>query len=472
MSSKFNIITIGILLISIIISSVICFFIPTIKINIIGLKNQTILIGQNYEELGAEVYFKSIFNKKELDYETVGKVDTSNIGKYVITYKTSYNGITKEAIRIINVVDNVKPTILVNKEIKACKKNNLIEMDVSAYDDYDGDLSNEINYKLKNNKIYLKVTDSSNNKTEIIKNIKYIDDEKPTITLNGASTIYLSLNSEYEELGAIAYDSCDGNITDEIKINGEVDVSVAGTYKILYKITDSLGNESKVIRNVIVQSDITNYKYPIAKNGTIYLTFDDGPGKYTEKVLDILSNYNIKATFFVTNQFPEYQYVIGKESENGHSVGIHTYSHKWSIYESVDSYLEDFNKIKDIIVKETGVEPKIFRFPGGSSNTVSKNYCKGIMTTLSKVMTEKGYTYFDWTFDSGDTNKKNNSTKTIIKNIKNNLKGDGEYVILMHDIKKNTLEALPEIIEFALEHGYKFSSLNESSPTEHFKLAN
>ena len=204
----------------------------------------------------------------------------------------------------------------------------------------------------------------------------------------------------------------------------------------------------------------------------IYLTFDDGPGKYTEQILEVLSKYDVKATFFVTNQFPNYQHLISEEYKQGHTIGIHTYSHKWSIYSDVETYLDDFNKINEIIRNQTGVESKIFRFPGGSSNTISKNYNKGIMTSLSQLMTEKGYIYFDWNIDSGDTAKKRNSKEDIIKNIKKNLNGDGAYIILTHDIRKNTLEALPEIIETAKTFGYEFAAISESTRAPHFEVSN
>lgn len=134
--------------------------------------------------------------------------------------------------------------------------------------------------------------------------------------------------------------------------------------------------------------------------------------------------------------------------------------------------MEDFNKMNDIIYQETGIYADIFRFPGGSSNTVSRGYHKGIMTKLAYLMEEKGYKYYDWTFDSGDTNKKDNSTKAIINNVKANLKGDGQYIILMHDIKKNTIEALPEIIKFALANNYTFDKITDKTIVPHFKIAN
>lgn len=472
MCSKKKMITLGIILILIIFLSIIYLLIPKIEIKLNGLQKSELNVGENYIEEGAEAYLNNIFNHKKLNIDIIGNIDITKIGKYTITYQTKYKNNIKKVNRIINVVDKIKPEITLNEEIKICKKNNLIEVNATAIDNYDGNISENIKYKVINNKVHLLVTDSSNNKTEIEESFKYIDDEVPILTLNNSDKINLNIGDEYIEYGANASDSCDGNITDKIVILGSVDTNTEGIYKIKYSIKDSLNNETIKYREVIVSDNNKKQTNSLINGATIYLTFDDGPGPYTEEILEILNRYNVKVTFFVTNQFPKYQYLIKEEYNNGHKIGIHTYSHKWSIYESVDSYLEDFNKIDEIIFNQTGIHTKIFRFPGGSSNRVSINYSRGIMTKLAKLMTDNGYTYFDWTFDSGDTNKNDNSSKAIINNIKKYVKDNGDYIILMHDIKKNTLEALPEIIEYLQNNGCKFSVLDENSVVTHFKIAN
>ena len=106
----------------------------------------------------------------------------------------------------------------------------------------------------------------------------------------------------------------------------------------------------------------------------VYLTFDDGPSDNTEEILDILKKYDVKATFFVVGNTSEHgQELLKRIVEEGHSIGIHSYSHKYSaIYDSEESFFEDFNKISDYIYDVTGVRTQICRLPGGSSNTVSK----------------------------------------------------------------------------------------------------
>lgn len=202
----------------------------------------------------------------------------------------------------------------------------------------------------------------------------------------------------------------------------------------------------------------------------IYLTFDDGPGPYTERLLDYLAQYDVKATFFVTNQSPRYRYVLKKIVDDGHAIGVHSYTHSWSIYSGVNSYMSDFNKMHDLIFKETGVDTKLFRFPGGTSNTVSRSYSRGIMTTLASQMTKSGYYYFDWNVDCGDTS--GYSASKIAQTTINQIKGKRTSIVLMHDLKKNTVNAIKTIIEYGLKNGYEFWVLDENSPQIRFKPAN
>ncbi len=465
---KKKIIIIGICLILILILLIVGIFVPQIKFDIIGNPSLTIEVGTEYNDSGAKAYIENIFGKKEISVTTINDVDSTKLGKYKITYIAKAKGMIKKETRNIKVVDTTPPEINIPAEIKACKNNKTFNINAQAEDKYDGDLTNEIKYHVVDDIIYLNVSDSSHNEKKTESKLIYIDSEKPEISLNGSATIYLTLNESYVEYGATAVDSCDGDISKNIKISGKVDNTKEGTYFIKYQVKDSFGNDETITRKIIVSSTKTSK----VTNGNIYLTFDDGPGQYTASYLDLLAKYDIKATFFVTGQFPKYFDLITREYEEGHTIGIHTYSHKWNIYESIDTYLEDFQKIEKVIYEKTNYHPQYFRFPGGSSNTISRRYCQNIMTDLSKIMTEEGYTYFDWTFDSGDTVKGKNTKTEIVKTVKSYLKGNGNYIILMHDLKKSSLEALPEIIEYALKQGYEFKKIDENTPIAHFKIAN
>lgn len=207
-----------------------------------------------------------------------------------------------------------------------------------------------------------------------------------------------------------------------------------------------------------------------AKGKTVYLTFDDGPSQYTPEILDILDEYNVKATFFVVNG--KYNHVMKDIVDRGHQIGLHCYKHVYSeIYESDEAYFKDLKKISDVVKKETGVESKLVRFPGGGSNTISKKYSKGIMTRLSKSVVEKGYGYFDWNCTNGDADGAN----TVVKQVTNCSqfpRGEKKIVVLMHDNKKITMESLPKIIEYYKACGMEFGVLTPSMEFKNHRVLN
>lgn len=165
-----------------------------------------------------------------------------------------------------------------------------------------------------------------------------------------------------------------------------------------------------------------------AKGKTVYLTFDDGPSQYTPEILDILDEYGVKATFFVVNG--KYNYVMKDIVDRGHQIGLHCYKHVYSeIYDSDEAYFKDLKKISDVVKKETGVESKLVRFPGGGSNTISKKYSKGIMTRLSQSVVEMGYGYFDWNCTNGDADGANTVVKQVI-NCSKFPRGEKNIVVL------------------------------------------
>ena len=210
-----------------------------------------------------------------------------------------------------------------------------------------------------------------------------------------------------------------------------------------------------------------------AESGICYLTFDDGPSNNTLKILDILDAYNIKATFFVVGT-AKTQY-LPQIANRGHAIGLHTKTHKYEmVYKDINSYLEDIKGISDIVYSKTGIRSNIIRFPGGSSNKISSNYCKGIMTDLSKRMPELGYSYFDWNVVSGDADAAVVPANTIVANVLNRAKGKKSICVLMHDNggKTTTVEALPQIIEGLKKMGYRFEKLTAESFGFHQNVIN
>ena len=202
-----------------------------------------------------------------------------------------------------------------------------------------------------------------------------------------------------------------------------------------------------------------------SNNGVIWLTFDDGPSaKLTPKVLDILKKENVKATFFVINYSESNEPIIKRIVAEGHTIGIHGYSHEYSkIYKSKETFMSNIYTLQDKIYKSTGVKSMYIRFPGGSSNTVSRKYCKGIMTELTKEVLAKGFKYFDWNISSGDAGGAKDA-KAVYKNVKKSLSKKRGNLVLCHDIHQKTLEALPDIIKYAKKEGYTFARIDDDTP--------
>lgn len=204
----------------------------------------------------------------------------------------------------------------------------------------------------------------------------------------------------------------------------------------------------------------------------IYLTFDDGPGQFTAQLLDLLKQYDAKVTFFTTSAAPKYADLLTREAEEGHTVAVHTYSHKYDvIYKSSTAYWNDFNAQNQVIAEKTGKETTLFRFPGGSSNSVSAKYTPGIMTTLAEQSKAKGLTYFDWNVASGDASNTSN-LESVLKNCKAGVETMENPVILCHDVKDYTVKAMESFIPWAIENGYTFLPLTADSPNAHHQITN
>ncbi len=311
-----------------------------------------------------------------------------------------------------------------------------------------------------------------------IRTVEIVDTQAPTIALKGDEKVTVTRGNNYEDKGCTAEDGYDGNLTDKIKVTGEVDTAKVGEYTLTYEVKDSSGNTAKTERVITVKAPavkkptvtVVDKNTVTPGNKTVYLTFDDGPGPYTAKLLDILKKYNVKATFFVTNK-PNYNHLISRMAKEGHAVGIHTASHDYEkIYASEEAFFADQKIMQNIITEQTGSPTKLMRFPGGSSNTISK-FNPGIMSRLAVAVTEKGMRYFDWNVSSGDAGE-TTSTQQVIKNIKNGILSTGVANVLQHDIKGYSVNAVEEVVKWGLANGYTFKALDETSPTCHHGINN
>ncbi|MDL2215637.1 polysaccharide deacetylase [Ruminococcaceae bacterium OttesenSCG-928-N02] len=207
----------------------------------------------------------------------------------------------------------------------------------------------------------------------------------------------------------------------------------------------------------------------------VYLTFDDGPSKTTERVLDILAEYDVHATFFVvTNQTDDYHYLFQRMVDEGHTIALHSHTHSYSnIYQSCDAFFDDLDLASDIIYNACGMRPTVFRFPGGSSNSVCKKHGgSGIMRRLLEEANRRGLTYVDWNVSAEDATGTRYSASSIAQRVIRDTTNHSQAVVLMHDTRRSntTAEALPSIIEALLEEGYIFDTVdNLAQPVQHIK---
>ena len=181
----------------------------------------------------------------------------------------------------------------------------------------------------------------------------------------------------------------------------------------------------------------------------VYLTFDDGPSANTDRILDILAQYGVKATFFVVGKegyAEQYRRIV----EDGHTLAMHSYSHRYNeVYASLDAYKADLTKLHDYLYELTGEDCRFVRFPGGSSNTVSTVS----MWDLIDYLDSEDMVYFDWNVSSGDSTGGKKSVEQLTSNVLDNIGKYNNAVVLFHDAagKTTTVDALAGIIEKILD---------------------
>ena len=287
-----------------------------------------------------------------------------------------------------------------------------------------------------------------------------IDTTPPVISLNGEKRIILYDDETFEDPGVTAYD---GEREVEVEVTGKINKDDSENYLIEYTAKDDVGNIAVESRIVTVLHRYT---------GKIYLTFDDGPSAYTAKLLDILKKYNVKATFFVTGYGSDE--MIAREYNEGHAVALHSFTHDYAnIYSSIDNYFADLYRIQERVKSITGYTSYLMRFPGGSSNTVSAKHDGGIhiMSKLVKEVGARGFTYFDWNVTSGDAGG-TTSSDGVYQNVINRVYRDGKSIVLQHDSKGFSVDAVERIIQWGLANGFTFDKLDASSFTAHHGVNN
>ena len=198
----------------------------------------------------------------------------------------------------------------------------------------------------------------------------------------------------------------------------------------------------------------------------VYLTFDDGPaGKVTNDVLDILKNNSVHATFFLIGcQIKDQEDLVKRIYDEGNSIGLHSMTHKKnSLYCSNEQFLKEMISTQELISTVVPIKPTILRFPFGCNNNTYK-----ISKSMVDLLHDNNLKIYDWNTDSGDGANPNSAPSTILKNAKST---KDSVILLMHCsyLSKNTVKALPSIIQYYKDNGYEFKTIDENTPEEfHF----
>lgn len=444
-----------------------------VQFRLVGGVEITVPYGVDYVEPGrTAVSVGRIFGPGflTLPVETSGYVNTRVIGTYELTYTTEYLFDTYTVTRIVHVADITPPVITLQK-VEGYDPSwftGYQEEGYLAWDDWDGDLTAQVERLELPDRIEYRVSDSSGNQAVAVRELSAV--ATPTLTLLGEQDMTIGASLTYEDPGFLALDGLGRDLSEFVLVEGEVTPSVPGTYEIRYTLSNDREETLSLTRRVVVEPvEIPPAVQPSEK--TIYLTFDDGPGPYTAQLLDLLSSYNVKATFFVTCMYPEYEDLVGRAFREGHSIGVHTASHNYyKIYASEEIFLDDFFAAQKMIKKQTGDYTRLFRFPGGSSNDVSK-YNPGIMSRLVVLMNDLGYQYYDWHLDSMDSGG-TRSSEVVASNVISGCRGRTATIVLQHDTKDYSVAAVEQIILWGRENGYTFKALELGSPVAHHVIVN
>lgn len=446
-----------------------------LSLTLVGEGEVTLDYGEPFVDSGVRAVFRGThFLKEGIPVEAVltrdGMVDTATTGTYTISYCGDFLWYHTRTERVIRIVDRISPVLSLegDDEVYMLPNRAYQEQGYSAWDAYDGDLTDSVQTREEDGVITYWVEDQAGNRTEKTRVIHYEDPIPPEITLLGESNMEIHTATPFQEPGFTAWDNCDGDLTEQVAVEGTVDPYCSGEYTLTYTVTDAFGNTTQIQRKVtVVPRAQPEQVTPEGK--VIYLTFDDGPGPYTRQLLEVLEKYNAKATFFVVSN--KYSDLIGEIAAGGHAVGIHSATHDYAtIYAGEEAYFRDLNQVQALILEETGKETTLLRFPGGSSNTVSR-FNEGIMTRLTRTVADAGYQYFDWNVDSNDAG----GAKSADEVFENVVKGVGTKriaIVLQHDVKPFSVEAVEQILIWGLENGYTFLPLEPSSPGCHHRVNN
>lgn len=408
--------------------------------------------------------------ERHLPVRADSNVDISKPGEYEIKYSVRYMLRDYSVTRKVTVLDSMPHIELVhNESYKPSWFDGYQEEGYTAYDGADGDITDKVERRVEGDKIIYTVTNSAGTSTTVERSDIY-STGCPTLSILGDEQMQVYASPNFSDPGFIAQDGQGNDLSGSVSIESGVCSYKPGEYDINYVLTNAMGDRVSASRHVSVLPAVLP-ETVTPDERTIYLTFDDGPGPYTDELLDILAEYNVKVTFFVTCREPDYEDAVGRAFREGHSIGVHTATHNYyAIYESEDAFFSDFDAAEEMIYRQTGEYTNLCRFPGGSSNTVS-SFNSGVMTRLTQAVTDMGYKYFDWNVSSGDAGGTTN-TNQVYENIIDGCSEHKTSIVLQHDIKDYSVAAVERVIIWGLQNGYTFRPLDMTSPGSHHAIAN
>lgn len=280
------------------------------------------------------------------------------------------------------------------------------------------------------------------------------------IELSGGELLDWPCGTPFEDPGFTAYDCNREECSELVVSEGEVVCWKVGEYELHYSFTDKNGDSIQAARTVSVNPvSLPAFE---ATEQVIYLTFDDGPCAYTEQVLELLDEYNAKATFFVVADEGKYIHFLEEIIARGHSLGIHCNSHSYEkIYSSVESYIEDFLEAQKVMYEYTGTCATLSRFPGGSRTAKSYLGVKG-RDEICSILDDMGIRYFDWNVQPEDS--RYGSAEITFELFKQMVPKYPVPISLQHDTRNYSVAALEDMLKWGIENGYEFRGLELSTP--------
>lgn len=243
------------------------------------------------------------------------------------------------------------------------------------------------------------------------------------------------------------------------KVNAEIKATPTKAKKVSKKEKENKTNVRSGVEVCTVNSPAGELEpWELQKNSNkkiAYLTIDDGPSYNTPRILNILKENNINATFFLIGQNAErYPQFVKQEVAEGNSVANHTYSHPLRYRGDVQGFIDDVNRCDRVLKNILGDKyiQKFMRFPGGAFKS------QIVLQPYREAVKQNGYRFLNWNALTGDADRNLEPVDYLIDHVKNDIKGHKIVVLLMHDApaKVTTVQALPAIIQYLKEQGYTF----------------